>query len=146
MFLDENKLFVQKKQSLKDVHLKESEKSSQLASSRLLLVSDPELIQSFTLRGFAFCNHITCVTSNLAWISDENHLILTNNVGHTIKRWDCLKDRQGDHTINSNNELIYIDEEDNIMVLSNDMETPITFIESSFFFRYSNLYILVPLY
>lgn len=35
MFLDENKLFVQKKQSLKDVHLKESEKPSQLASSRL---------------------------------------------------------------------------------------------------------------
>lgn len=133
MFLDENKLFVQKKQSLKDVHLKESEKPSQLASSRLLLMSDPELIQSFTMRGLAFSNHITCVTSNLAWISDENHLILTNNAGHTIKRWDYLKDRQGDHTINSNNELIYIDEEDNIMVLSNDMETPITFIESSYF-------------
>lgn len=87
MFLDDNKLFVQKKQSLKDVHLKESEKLSQLSSSRLLLMSDPELIQSFTMRGLAFCNHITCMTSNLAWISDENHLILTNNAGHTIKRW-----------------------------------------------------------
>lgn len=106
-------------------------KNSQLASSRLLLMSDPELIQSFTMRGLAFCNHITCMTSNRAWISDENHLILTNNAGHTIKRWGFLKDRQGDHTINSNNDLIYIDEKDNIMVLSNDTETPITFIESS---------------
>lgn len=114
MFLDENKLFVQKKQSLKDVHLKESEKPSQLASSRLLLMSDPELIQSFTMRGLAFCNHITCVTSNLAWISDENHLILTNNAGHTIY-WDYLRNRQGNHTIISNNELIYIDEKKTIL-------------------------------
>lgn len=133
MFLDENKLFVQKKQSLNDVHLKESEKPSQLASSRLLLMSDPELIQSFTMRGLAFCNHITCVTSNIAWISDENHLILTNNAGHSIKHWGHLKNLQGNHTINSNNELIYIVEKNNIMVLLNDMETYITFIESTDF-------------
>lgn len=133
MFLDENKFFVQKKQSLKDVHLKESEKPSQLSSSRLLRMSDPELIQSFTTRGLAFCNHIICVTSHLAWNSDENHPILRNNAGHTIKHWVFSKDGQGDYTINSNNEFIYIDEKYNIVVLSNDMETPITFIESSIF-------------
>lgn len=133
MFLDENKLYVQKKQSLKDVHLKESEKPSQLASSRRLLMSDPELIQSFTMRGLAFCNHITCVTSNLAWISDERYVILTNNAGHTIKPRGYLKNRQGNHTINNNNELIYIDEKNNIMVLLNDMETSITFMESTDF-------------
>lgn len=109
-------------------------------------MSDPELILSFTIRGLEFCNHITCVTSNLAWISDENHLILTNNADHTIKRLFFFKDRQGDHTINSNNELIYIDDKNNIMILSNEMETPITFIESTIFFSYSNLYNLVPLY
>lgn len=96
-------------------------------------MSDPELILSFTIRGLEFCNHITCVTSNLAWISDENHLILTNNADHTIKRLFFFKDRQGDHTINSNNELIYIDDKNNIMILSNEMETPITFIESTIF-------------
>lgn len=41
-----------------------------------------------------------------------------------------LKNRVGgQHTINSNNELISIDEKDNIMVLCNDMVTTITFIE-----------------
>lgn len=93
-------------------------------------MSDPELIKLFTIRSLAFCNHITCVTSNVAWISDEYYLILTNKPGHALKRWDFLNHCQGKHTINNNNELIYIDEKDNIMVLSNDMETTITLIES----------------
>lgn len=93
-------------------------------------MSDSELIELFTMRSLAFCNHITCVTSNIAWISDGYYLILTDKTGHALKRWGFLNHRQGDHTINSNNELIYIDEKDNIMVLSNDMETTITFIES----------------
>lgn len=96
-------------------------------------MSDPELIKLFTMRGLAFCNHITCVTSNIAWISDGYYLILTNKTGHELKRKGFLNHREGEHTINSNNELIYIDEKDNIMVLSNDMETAITFKESTDF-------------
>lgn len=82
--------------------------------------------------GLEFCNHISCVTSNLAWISNGNELVLTTHVCLVLTYFGDLKYRVGgQHTINSNTELIYIhvDEKDNIMVLCNDMVTAITFIE-----------------
>lgn len=80
--------------------------------------------------GLEFCNHISCGTSNLAWISNGNELVLTTHVCLVLTYFGDLKYRVGgQHTTNSNNELIYIDEKDNIMVLCNDMVTTITFIQ-----------------
>uniref|UniRef100_K1QXL0 Perlucin n=1 Tax=Magallana gigas TaxID=29159 RepID=K1QXL0_MAGGI len=91
-----------------------------------------ELKQSFTLTGVGYCYHISRVNFDQVWISDGKNLILTNTSGALLHRVEDsrsgLFSERGFHTVNSENELIYIDRNDNINKLSNDMKTTTTFI------------------
>lgn len=88
--------------------------------------------QSFMLTGVDSCNHISCMaSSDRLWVSDVC-LILTNTAGFVLHRVaDLCIDSYGAHTLNSENELIYIDSNYNIKKLSNDMETTTTFLKIS---------------
>ncbi|XP_065939293.1 uncharacterized protein [Magallana gigas] len=97
----------------------------------LKLTSGPEFHQSLTVTGVGRCFHISCVTSDRVWVSDDrNNLMLTDTTGvplHRVK--DSGSGLYGLHTVNSESELIYIDRNDNINKLSKDMKTTNTFIE-----------------
>uniref|UniRef100_K1QI68 Tripartite motif-containing protein 3 n=1 Tax=Magallana gigas TaxID=29159 RepID=K1QI68_MAGGI len=98
----------------------------------LKLTSGAELHQSLTVTGVDCCLHISCVTSDLVWVSDGNKIILTHTTGvplHRVKN-SCSGDT-GLHTVNSESELIYIDRNENINKLSKDMKTTTTFIETT---------------
>ncbi|XP_078320781.1 uncharacterized protein LOC144617652 isoform X2 [Crassostrea virginica] len=91
----------------------------------LTLLSSPVVQKSLSVTGFKQCTHISCVTPDRVWVSDEDHLILTDTATgkqlHSVEH--SLKTDNGIHTVNCKGELIYIDEECNIIKLCNDMKT-----------------------
>nr|XP_034305496.1 uncharacterized protein LOC105339367 [Crassostrea gigas] len=99
----------------------------------LKLTSGAEFHQSLTVTGVDRCDHISCVTSDRVWVSDEYNLMLTDTTGVPLLRVEdsCSGDMFGNglHTVNSESELIYIDRYYNINKLSKDMKTITTFIE-----------------
>ncbi|XP_065943770.1 uncharacterized protein [Magallana gigas] len=102
----------------------------------LKLTSVPEVHQFFTLTGVRAGYHISCVTSDRVWVSDdENNLILTDTKGVSLHRVEDLCGGvifgNGSHTMNSESELIYIDWNCNINKLSKDMKTTTTLIKST---------------
>eukprot|EP00105_Crassostrea_gigas_P038334 XP_019922482.1 PREDICTED: uncharacterized protein LOC105327476 [Crassostrea gigas] len=102
-----------------------------VGNQRLLkLTSGADFHQSLTVPGVGVCYHISCVTSDRVWVSDDiNNLILTDTTGVPLH---CVEDScsgNGLHTVNSESELIYIDRNYNINKLSKDMKTTTTFIE-----------------
>lgn len=79
------------------------------------------------------CHHISCVTPDRVWVSDKNNLIFTNTTGEILH---CLEDGlsiyggdAGTHTVNSDNELFYINRNDDIKRLSRDLKMATTFFE-----------------
>lgn len=117
--------------------IKITERGTRLVrNDRLLkLMSTPVLHQSITVTSVCrCCYHISCVTSNQIWVSDnKSNLILTNTTGDTLHHLKnvCsgLYSDYGVHTVNSQGELIYIDMEFNINVLSTDMKTTKYFLK-----------------
>ncbi|XP_052693127.1 uncharacterized protein LOC128171380 [Crassostrea angulata] len=98
----------------------------------LKLTSGAEFHQSLTVPGVDCCRHISCVTSDRVWVSDFNNFMLTDTTGVPLHRVeDSLSGDGGSHTVNSESELIYIDEDYNINKLSKDMKTTTTFIETT---------------
>ncbi|XP_065929796.1 uncharacterized protein [Magallana gigas] len=96
----------------------------------LKLTSGAELHQSLTVKGFYHCYHISCVTSDRVWVSDDQrNLILTDATGVLLHRVEDSSSGDGSHTVNSESELIYIHRNDDINKLSKDMKTTTTFIE-----------------
>uniref|UniRef100_A0A8W8NSS3 Tripartite motif-containing protein 3 n=1 Tax=Magallana gigas TaxID=29159 RepID=A0A8W8NSS3_MAGGI len=95
----------------------------------LKLTSDAEFHQSLTVTGVLCCFHISCVTSDRVWVSDEDNLMLTDTTGVPLHRVEDSCCGNGVHTVNSESELIYIDRNTNINKLSKDMKTTTTFIE-----------------
>uniref|UniRef100_K1QAL4 Tripartite motif-containing protein 3 n=1 Tax=Magallana gigas TaxID=29159 RepID=K1QAL4_MAGGI len=97
----------------------------------LKLTSGAEFHQPLVVPCVRNCYHISCVTSDRVWVSDYNNLILTNTAGVPIHRVEdsCRAFYRGIHTVNGESELIYIDLNNNISKLSNDMKTTTTFIE-----------------
>lgn len=60
------------------IRTSEIEEQQQGNQSLLKKMSAPELLHSITVKGVG-CYHISCVTSDRVWISDNrNSLILTN--------------------------------------------------------------------
>lgn len=99
----------------------------------LKLMSGPELHQSVALPSSHGCFHMTSVTTNWFWASyDDNNIILSNTAGdksyHLLDTPSDLLSGYGAHTVNSSNELIYIDKEYNIKKLSMDLRTTTTFL------------------
>nr|XP_034309995.1 uncharacterized protein LOC117683909 [Crassostrea gigas] len=100
----------------------------------LKLTSVPEFHQSLTVTGVGSCLHISCVTSDRAWVSDHRYnIILTDTTGvplHCVEN-SCSSNNNGFHTVNSESELIYIDQNYNINKLSKDMKTITSFLEQT---------------
>ncbi|XP_078327674.1 uncharacterized protein LOC144623213 [Crassostrea virginica] len=99
----------------------------------LTLLSSPVVQKSFSVTGVKYCYHISCVTPDRIWVSDEDNLILTDTA--TGKQLHSVEDRSdsgdGIHTVNCEGELIYIDKEYNIIKLCNDMKTTTTLIKQT---------------
>ncbi|XP_052690732.1 uncharacterized protein LOC128168603 [Crassostrea angulata] len=116
-------------ESLNGIPTPGTEKPQQGNQCLLKLMSPPELLHSLTVTGVDHCLHISCVTSDQVWVSDRNHLILTDTTGVPLHRLEDSCRGHGFHTENSESELIYIDRNENINKLSKDMKTITTFIE-----------------
>lgn len=77
------------------------------------------------------CNYILCVILDRIWFSDDkNNFILKNILGDILYRWKdiysgYLYSGDGLYDVNSDNELIYIDRENNINKLLSDMKIKI---------------------
>lgn len=71
-------------------------------------------------------NHISCTGTNYVWFSyTPNTISLTNTKGpdkHTLMEVCGDASYFGRHTVNKENELIYIDKKYNIMKLSSDLK------------------------
>lgn len=89
------------------------------------------LMLNLKLKGAHGCRHISCTTSNMFWVSDNKHnLFLTNISGETLYHLrDLWNGSDGVHTINTEHELIYIENNGNIKKLSKDMNTITEFVE-----------------
>nr|XP_019918337.2 uncharacterized protein LOC105317290 [Crassostrea gigas] len=119
-------------ESLNEIPTTGTEKPQQVNECLLKMMSPPELLHSLTVTGVNGCLHISCVTSDRVWVNGgRKKLILTDTTGvplHRVKG-SCSYICKGSHTVNSENELIYIDRKYNINKLSKDMKTTTTFIE-----------------
>nr|XP_022287986.1 uncharacterized protein LOC111100412 [Crassostrea virginica]XP_022287987.1 uncharacterized protein LOC111100412 [Crassostrea virginica]XP_022287988.1 uncharacterized protein LOC111100412 [Crassostrea virginica] len=97
----------------------------------LTLLSSPVVQKSLSVTGVKYCDHISCVTPDRVWVSDQNNLILTDTATgkqlHSVE--DSSDSGSGIHTVNCEGELIYIDKERNIIKLCNDMKTTTTLIK-----------------
>nr|XP_034308016.1 uncharacterized protein LOC105326468 isoform X2 [Crassostrea gigas] len=107
----------------------------------LKLTSGAELHQSLTLTGVGRCLHISCVTSDRVWVSDDEYnLMLTDTTGVPLHRvedsWSGDVFGNGLHTVNSESELIYIDRKYNIKKLLKDMKTTKALLMKKKFFKW----------
>ncbi|XP_052692736.1 uncharacterized protein LOC128171011 [Crassostrea angulata] len=117
-------------ESLSEIPTTGTEKPQQGKQCLLKLMSPPKLLHSLTVTGVGHCVHISCVTSDRVWVSDDwGNLMLTNTTGVPLHRVEDSCRGYGLHTVNSESELIYIDRNSNINKLSKDMKTTTTFIE-----------------
>lgn len=108
----------------------ETDKPDQANQFLLKLLFSPKLLHSITVTGVYCCNHISCVTSDLIWVSDDtNNLILTDKTGITLHRVNDVCSGLALHTVNNKGELIYINRKHDIITLSTDMQTATIFIE-----------------
>ncbi|XP_062586995.1 uncharacterized protein LOC134248597 [Saccostrea cucullata] len=80
------------------------------------------LQKSFTVSGDIGCKHITHVSTDRVWNSDdEGNLILTNTTGDTLDKVTGLAKYSGGlHTVTRDSAVIYIDSHRNIIKLSTD--------------------------
>lgn len=121
---------------LNEIQITETGKQKQ-GNECLLMMSPPKLLHSFTVAENHSGGPISLFlsgTSDRFWISGkENNLILTKTTGvplHIAKDL-CNALFRGLHTVNSEGELIYIDKNNVIKKLSKDMNTTITFKETT---------------
>ena len=75
-------------------------------------MSSPMLQTSLTLTGIDCCDHVSCLTLDRVWVSDENNIFLTDTT--TGEKLHKVQDTvynplSGKHTLNRYCELIYID-------------------------------------
>lgn len=106
-----------------------------IGNERLLnLMQTPELQHSIYL--MCNCYHISIVTSDRFWVSDDSMLFLANSKGnplfHVMDLCGGLYESAftgGVHTVNSKQELFFLNSRFNIIKLSNDMKTKTTFVK-----------------
>lgn len=94
-------------------------------------VSTPTILQWLRLKCVHKCVHISCVTTDRFWVSDDCCLIFTNRAGDNLHclRWIASAVNPGCHTVNCKGELIYIQLD--IKKLSKDMKTTTILIEKT---------------
>ena len=88
-------------------------------------MSSPVLLKSLSVTDVWWCVHISCVTPNRVWVSDWNNVsLIDTSTGKTIYRLNnSAVLESGIHTVNSDSELIYIDNLYNICKVAADMKT-----------------------
>ncbi|XP_061188350.1 uncharacterized protein LOC133196480 [Saccostrea echinata] len=87
----------------------------------LELMHTPVLQKSYTVIGAMVVRHISCVTRDLAWISDAyGRIILTNTTGAPLHSVTNTISYTGGHSVTREGNLIYIDRSNNINKLSTD--------------------------
>lgn len=104
-------------------------------NSLFKLMVVPELHQNITGIVGTLCSHISHVTSDLVWVSDDKkNLTLIDKGGESLHHRDDLYSGvlSGSHTVNGDHELVYIDSDFNIKKLSEDF-VPTIFIERNEF-------------
>ncbi|XP_022311745.1 uncharacterized protein LOC111116982 isoform X2 [Crassostrea virginica] len=119
---------------LSEIKITGSGKQRQAGNELLpTLMSSPVLQKSLSVTGVEFCYHISSVTSDRVWVSDWNNVSLIDTAaGNTIYRLtDYSELESGNHTVNSESELIYIDDNANISKLSTDMKTTTLLIDKT---------------
>lgn len=99
-------------------------KNRRLGNESLLeLMPNPELQQFLMLTEIFGCSHISRVRPDQFWVSDNRtDLILFNANGEIQYHGNTIHvnyDLTGAHTVNKNNDLIYIDTQNEIKLLSN---------------------------
>ncbi|XP_061171149.1 uncharacterized protein LOC133180698 [Saccostrea echinata] len=88
------------------------------------------LQKSVTVTGVSDCSHISRVSPDRVWISDEDNLILTNTTGDKLHHLTGIYSYgYGIHTVTSDGDLIYIDSYGNINKLSTDHRVQTTLIK-----------------
>lgn len=112
-----------------------SETERQKERKEILKKMEPpkKLSISPKVTGIVCCHHISCVTPDRAWVSESQHLILTNKAGETLHHLKdlCREFHSGLHTVNSDGELFYIDKDYNIKRLSRDLQNTTLFLETT---------------
>lgn len=100
---------------------KQTENESQLKMS-----FPPQVLHTFLVAGVQRCFHISFMTSEQVWVSDESNLVLTNTAGKTLDHikgihadednlfYSTSRNEYGVHTVNSEGDIIYIDGNNNI--------------------------------
>lgn len=91
----------------------------------------PTFLQSFKVKRVHMCKHMSFLAPDNIWVSDDkNRILLTNIKGgtlHLVKR----NRSHGIHTVSSDRDLIYIDNDNNIKTLSEDLKLlTTTFLEA----------------
>jgi hypothetical protein len=96
------------------------------------LMSTPLQHASVCVTGVRQVVHISLLTSDLIWVRDDDDLILTDGTGLTMHHVTDLAPFYtlgGVHTVNSYDELIYIDRKYNIIKVSADNTSVITLLK-----------------
>lgn len=89
----------------------------------------PTFLQSFLVKGVKMCRHMSFVAPYNIWVSDnQQNLTLTNTKGKIL--YHVKRNRShGIHTVGSDRNLIYIDNDYNITKLSEDLKFTKIFLE-----------------
>lgn len=78
-------------ESLSKIHESEKEKPKEGRECLLKLASPLKLLRSLTVEGVGGCGHISCVTSDRVWVSDDkNNIVLTNIKGDPLHHREDL--------------------------------------------------------
>lgn len=92
----------------------------------------PKLHHTFSVDGVDGCIHISFVKPENAWISDhKRNIFFTNSKGDNLHHVKRISRSHGIHTVNNDNELIYIDDENNIKKLLKDKKATMVFLANN---------------
>lgn len=95
-----------------------------------LEIPGPLILNIITVKDIWFCSHLSVVSADELWVSDDKNLVLINITGKSIHHIKDVSNKRycGLHTVAGDGELIYINKEYNIMKLSTVMKTKTKFI------------------
>lgn len=124
---------------LSAVHIKEGKKRNATNEDLLKVMSTPALQHHFNVDGVYCGMHISFKSSNVVWVSDMNNANLTDPLGSTLFQVKftsiprgldipIMLSGYGSHTVNGENELIYVNLSKDIYKLSSDMKTTVRLI------------------
>lgn len=113
---------------LSEIQMNKTEKRS-VSLDRMLKIIYPSVLHgqlSTSKANLNCCIHISCLPHNKVWICDKSKLVLMDTSGVVYHRLNGIWNHvhiTGLHSVNQNQELIYISSDSNLIKLSEDMKT-----------------------